>query len=294
MQENNSIVANLSIKEQNELNTLLNGRSFNEQEAIEILIDSVLRHYEEAHKQSLSEYVGNDKSLAKLLLTSFERYEGADIGELYELYVFDNKDPREDNLQRELLKDMVKQIRSLTGLSQAKFAERYDINKRSLQAWEIGAKKISKYAYNYLKSAITDHTTIISTTRTVNLPIKILDEESIEYLRFCSDEDAGAPDAIVSHVMKGPWMGEAYILYLERYETVINGEVRKQWECFPEALKKCIRPVSPYNINKIVFDYDEEIYSYYKELINHSEHDIEAKLEEVMRSRSNRANIKSK
>lgn len=269
-----------------EFKSILNGRILDEKGAIKVLTDVVIKGSKGKHNSSLSEYTEDNKELARLLLRAFDRYEYVDKGETREIFVFENKDPREDYLQRQLLIDMVKDIRSLTGLSQAKFSEQYDINKRSLQAWESGAKKISKYAYNYLKNAITDNTTIISTVREVNLPIKILDKESIDYLKVCSDEQTGNPKAMVRHIEESPWMGEAYILYLEKYETLDNGRVENQWDSFPEGLKKCIRPVADYNISDIVFDYDEELCPHYKELIDYSGNDIEGKLKEIMKSNS--------
>ena len=280
-----SLFENFSEEERTEFERILNGRVLDENEATNVLLDSIIKKYNKEHEKSLSDYVDDNENLARLLITAFERYEMKDSGELLEKYVFDNKDSREDFLQRKLLTDMVKKIRSLTGLSQAKFAAQYEINKRSLQAWELGAKKITKYAYNYLKSAITSNATFISTIRQVNLPIYILDEKSIKYLRTCSKWESEAPDAIVRHVKESPWMGEAYILYLEKYETVENRRVKNQWDCFPEGLKKCIRPFLAFNISEIVFDFDEEHYTYYKELIEYSassDNDIEVKLREMM------------
>ena len=47
----------------------------------------------------------------------------------------------------------IKDIRSLTGLSQSKFADRYGIPVRTLQGWEAG-KKVPGYVLSLLESAV--------------------------------------------------------------------------------------------------------------------------------------------
>jgi len=45
----------------------------------------------------------------------------------------------------------VKEIRSLTVLSQAKFAERYGIPRRTIENWESGTTKCPKYVIELLE-----------------------------------------------------------------------------------------------------------------------------------------------
>lgn len=45
----------------------------------------------------------------------------------------------------------VKQIRSLTGLSQAKFSEQYNIPKRTLENWETDRAKCPTYVIDLLE-----------------------------------------------------------------------------------------------------------------------------------------------
>ena len=47
----------------------------------------------------------------------------------------------------------IKDIRSLTGLSQGKFADRYGIPVRTLQGWEAG-KKVPPYVLTLLENAV--------------------------------------------------------------------------------------------------------------------------------------------
>lgn len=44
----------------------------------------------------------------------------------------------------------MKEIRSLTGLSQAKFAEKYNIPRRSIEAWEATGNKSSRSCPDYV------------------------------------------------------------------------------------------------------------------------------------------------
>lgn len=48
----------------------------------------------------------------------------------------------------------IKEIRSLTGLSQGKFAERYGIPVRTLQDWEIGRRKPPEYVILLLERCV--------------------------------------------------------------------------------------------------------------------------------------------
>ena len=48
----------------------------------------------------------------------------------------------------------IKEIRALTGLSQAKFAERYGIPKRTLEDWEAGRRKPAEYFLRLLEKDV--------------------------------------------------------------------------------------------------------------------------------------------
>lgn len=45
----------------------------------------------------------------------------------------------------------IKEIRDLTGLSQAKFAEKYNIPKRTIESWESEIRKCSDYVVELLE-----------------------------------------------------------------------------------------------------------------------------------------------
>ena len=45
----------------------------------------------------------------------------------------------------------VKEIRELTGLSQAKFGTRYNIPLRTIQAWELGERSCPEYVLELLE-----------------------------------------------------------------------------------------------------------------------------------------------
>lgn len=48
----------------------------------------------------------------------------------------------------------VRAIRAKTGLSQAKFAEKYGIPKRTVESWESGDRKPPKYVISLLEAVI--------------------------------------------------------------------------------------------------------------------------------------------
>ena len=48
----------------------------------------------------------------------------------------------------------VKEIRSLTGLSQVKFAKRYGIPKSTLECWEAGTREYKDYTINWLETIV--------------------------------------------------------------------------------------------------------------------------------------------
>lgn len=50
----------------------------------------------------------------------------------------------------------VKEIRSLTGLSQARFAEKYGIPKRTLEKWEQGENNPPTYLVKLLERAVKE------------------------------------------------------------------------------------------------------------------------------------------
>ena len=54
------------------------------------------------------------------------------------------------------MKDMIKEIRKLTGLSQAKFAARYEIPKRTIENWETGKTQPPEYVYKLLLRVVVE------------------------------------------------------------------------------------------------------------------------------------------
>lgn len=50
----------------------------------------------------------------------------------------------------------VKEMRELLGLSQAAFAKKYGIPKRSIENWESGERKPAKYLINLLERAVLE------------------------------------------------------------------------------------------------------------------------------------------
>ena len=54
------------------------------------------------------------------------------------------------------MENEVKRIRALTGLSQARFAEKYDIPKRTLEKWEQGENNPPAYLVKLLERAVKE------------------------------------------------------------------------------------------------------------------------------------------
>ena len=50
----------------------------------------------------------------------------------------------------------IKEIRALTGLSQAKFAEKYGIPKRTLEEWEAGRMTPPQYTVDLLERVVKE------------------------------------------------------------------------------------------------------------------------------------------
>lgn len=48
----------------------------------------------------------------------------------------------------------IKEIRSLTGLSQAKFASRFEIPKRTIESWEAGERTPPEYVTKMLERIV--------------------------------------------------------------------------------------------------------------------------------------------
>ena len=89
-------------------------------------------------------------------------------------------------MQRQLIPEMVKALREKTGLSQKAFAEKYEVSLSSLEAWEAGRKKMSKYAYTYLKESLLDDIRAVKKIGTLTIPFEVMDEEGIQYVINCS------------------------------------------------------------------------------------------------------------
>lgn len=54
------------------------------------------------------------------------------------------------------MKEMIKEIRKMTGLSQAKFAARYEIPKRTIENWETGKTEPPEYVYKLLLRVVVE------------------------------------------------------------------------------------------------------------------------------------------
>lgn len=54
------------------------------------------------------------------------------------------------------MKKKIKEIRKLTGLSQAKFAARYEIPKRTIENWETGKTEPPEYVYKLLLRVVVE------------------------------------------------------------------------------------------------------------------------------------------
>lgn len=50
----------------------------------------------------------------------------------------------------------IKEIRSLTGLSQAKFGEKYGIPKRTIEEWEADRRKPPEYVIKLLERVVKE------------------------------------------------------------------------------------------------------------------------------------------
>lgn len=260
------ILDNLTTKELNQLKSL-SDKDFDDGD-IYLKVHSSLTgvDYGESDKpdnekkisgHTLSELSDNNKEIARLLILAVERDYGFNRNDLLCRYLFDKKDPREDELQRALLPDLVKEIRAKTGLSQKKFAEEYDISLKSLEAWESGSKKISKYAYHYLRSCFSDKIDIIKDERKMELPLSILDDDDIAYLKHCCEVDRvfEYECAFVRHVEATSDEGEIYIVEIEDPEIIVDGEIIRLWERdeYPENLQECIRVATKFECYRIWF-----------------------------------------
>lgn len=53
-------------------------------------------------------------------------------------------------------KDQIKEIRQLSGLSQAKFSVKYGIPKRTIESWEMGERECPEYLINLLRRAVEE------------------------------------------------------------------------------------------------------------------------------------------
>ncbi len=81
-------------------------------------------------------------------------------------YVFDTEedaqefieDMKDEGEQMEVvrLSDDIRNIRSMTGLSQAKFAAHYNIPKRTLESWEMGQRECPGYVVELLRRAVNE------------------------------------------------------------------------------------------------------------------------------------------
>lgn len=50
----------------------------------------------------------------------------------------------------------IKEIRALTGMSQAKFAKKYEIPQRTLESWEMGDRNPPEYVLKMLERIVLE------------------------------------------------------------------------------------------------------------------------------------------
>ena len=53
-------------------------------------------------------------------------------------------------------KALIKEIRQLSGLSQAKFSEKYGIPKRTVESWEMGERNCPEYLIKLLRRVVEE------------------------------------------------------------------------------------------------------------------------------------------
>ncbi len=283
----NRILYNLTAEEKAELKSLTDIKKFND-EKVEfnifqatcqrIGVDAIVKVMNE--RKSLNEIVEGNKDVARLLITAQERCNGQSKDELMEEFVFDVTDPREEELQKDLMPMLVKKIREKTGLSQKAFASKYDISVHSLLAWEAGQKRISRYAYNYLKNVVTDAIIPIHTITQLTLPLDILDGESISFIKKSKDSSNGAmPD--VRYIEGNEWQDGAYIIGIENYEEVEDEKLVYSWEIYPVKLQECIKAAIKYGCNQLYLCENSSEYTCFPALLNNKEKDVTENIETV-------------
>ena len=206
--------------------------------------------------QSLSELAGGNKEVALILIRALERDD--DLGtmkdELLERFLFDNDDPKDDKLQKEILADMVKKIRNTTGLSQQKFANEYNVSRKTLAAWECMDRKITKYSYNYIKNIVSDNIPAISNIKLATLPIELISTDALNYLKACASCDNISDGPAVGHIEENLFYEEGYIIDIEDYEQIINGKVVDFINTFKnDEIKKCVIEAARHGCSKLLF-----------------------------------------
>ena len=225
--------------------------------------DDVIPSKIKENRGLLSELACNDADIARLLIKAVERNCGMDKDYLLLEYLFDISLKEEDQLQRAMLPKLVKHIREQVGMSQKAFADKYDISKKSIEAWESGAKKISKYAFYYLKHSATQEIDWLEQTRILKLPLCILSKDTITYLDKClnidhtNDYEHGYDYVDVRHIEKNANMQETYIVEVtESSEKIVDGKVEAIWKSreYPEELQKCMQAAVEYECKQIWFD----------------------------------------
>ena len=219
--------------------------------------------YNAKSPKTLTELSDGNKEVAKLLISASERAQFQNKDEELKHFLFNNNNPLEDKLQRSLLPEQVKKIRSLAGLSQKKFAEIHDISIRSLEEWEAGRKKITKYAYNYLESCLSGKTEV-EESKILGLPLNILCEDTIKYLKEYANSDRYAREdieltelinaPIVRHIEWCPWQEESYLVLVDSTEEITeDGKLKYARDNYPKDLAECVRVASLYKCKKIEF-----------------------------------------
>ncbi|WP_026653551.1 helix-turn-helix domain-containing protein [Butyrivibrio proteoclasticus] len=211
---------------------------------------------------SFSELVGANKDVAKLLIAAKERILGYAKDEILHRYLLDRVDPREDSLQRALLPELVKSLRAKTGLSQRKFAAKYDVSISSLAAWEAGRKKISRYSFDYLRRCVCSYSPMIFHNEILKLPVGVLSKVTRGYLENCSriDHNSEFIEGItwVRKVEIGNPVDTIFVVPITNKEVLVDGVVEMVWHNFPADLQECMRVATEYSCRAIYF-YTKEL-----------------------------------
>ncbi len=219
--------------------------------------------------KTLTELSNGNVEVARLLIAALERDE--DFGdfkdEILNAFLFENKDPNESMLQKNIFKQLIKGYRTAAGYGMAENVDQY-INEAYAAALEKGDEKSEQAVYQFLKDyRLTDTLPFYSEKRVI-LPIEMLREESREYLKYCEKKSRdisyyGKIPRVTYDDGKGLSPYEMYIVQTENIEHLKNGKPAQQYEDYScEEIRKCFEHTVRYGCTTIVF-LCSETYSYY-------------------------------